>query len=439
MKGKAQLILTDPDSGRVIKRVEESNMVTNAIQRIFDIPQVGILRGDSCQMYSGFMPIYKNLMSGLIMLGNNVNENPDKFMIPDDSIFVGSAGTEYTGTLSTRGTLNTSQSGEIENGYRFVWDFAPEKAVGTINCIGLTNVLFGNGGFDLQRTDGYIMVNPQDFDFIGRSNPEYASVKGTPLGYLDGNDTMYSVIVYQNTATVYQCRIPDCGAIRLEDCEESFYDTKVIRKDEYSLPIYANSYRSWAFDKENNWLYVFNASYSYYTETETVEYCAIDIKTGKTKKTGEINWSPKSSTGLCYYAVCDNKIYISEHGDMRAFSLSGEQLEAIDFGPETVTSAIPMFSGGRKSVLIEDSSIGGRHYTYLGREPKIFIESPDYLQSLDWLKLPYVVSYNISDYETNTLYIMLRTDYLATINNLAEPLVKTDRHALQVRYEITNE
>lgn len=437
MKGKAQLILTDPDSGRVIKYAEENNMVTNAIQRIFDIPQLGIIRGSSDEIYNGFMPIYKNLISGLVMLGNNVDENPDRFMMPDDSIFIGSAGGEYTGTLPTRGTLNKSQSGEIENGYRLVWDFAPEKAVGTIHCIGLTNRLFGNGGFTRQKTDGRIMVNPHKIELTGGANLEYASIKGTLLGYLDGDNIMYSVIVDRAKATIYRCRIPDCAAIRLEDCMDSFRDTEIIRKDEYTLPISVNDYRNWAFDKGHKWLYVFNITYSSSTGVETVEYCAIDVKTGETKQTGEIKWSPKKYTGLCYFAVCDNKIYISEYGDMRAFSLAGQQLETIDFG-STVTSAIPMFSGGRKSVLVTDNSIGGQYYTYLEHEPMVYVESSSFLQSLDLINLPYVVAYNIAKSESNTSYIMLRTDYLATINNLAEPLVKTNRHALQVRYEITN-
>ena len=54
------------------------------------------------------------------------------------------------------------------------------------------------------------------------------------------------------------------------------------------------------------------------------------------------------------------------------------------------------------------------------------------------MKAPYcLASYNANT--TGIVYIMLRTDYLATINNLASPLEKTDQHALQVRYEITNE
>lgn len=437
MRGKTQLILTDPDSGRVIKRVEENNMVTNAIQRIFNIPQLAVLRGNSSEIYNSFMPMYKNLMSGLVMLGNNVDENPDKFMIPEDSIFIGTAGGEYTGTLPTRGTLNQSQSGEIEDGYRFVWDFAPEKAVGTIHCIGLTNRLFGNGGFIRQKTDGRIMVNPHRIDLTGGINLEYASIKGTLLGYLDGDDTMYSVLLDRTKVTIYRSRIPDCGSIRLGDCMDSFRKAKVILQDEYQLPIDGNDYRNWAFDKEHVRLYVFNTTYNSSAKIETVKYCAIDVRTGEVKQNGKIEWSPQKYIGSSYFAVCDNKIYISEYGDMRVFSLSGEQLEIIDFG-SAVTSAIPMFSGGRKSVLVTDNSIGGQYYTYLECESKIYIESPNYLQSLDLVSLPYVVAYNINRSEYNISHIMLRTDYLATINNLAEPLVKTNSHALQVRYEITN-
>lgn len=438
MKGKAQLILTDPDSGRVIKHVEENNMATNAIQRIFDIPQLAVLRNNSGELYNNFMPIYKYLISGLVMMGNNVDENPDNFMISKDSIFIGSAGSEYTGTLSTRGTLNKSQSGEIENGYRFVWDFAPEKAVGTIHCIGLTNRLFGNGGFTRQRTDGCIMINPLRMDVIINPSIEYASIKGNMLGYLDGDNTMYSVRVSGAKATIYRSRIPDCGEIRLGDCVDSFRKAEVIRQDEYQLPFSSNDYRYWSFDKVHQWLYTFNMAYNWSSKTETVKYCAIDVKTGEIKRSGNIEWSPKGYMGSPYFAVYNDSIYISDYGDMRKFSLTGEQLESFDFG-STATCAVPMISGGIKAAMVSDSLVSGQFYTYPECEPKVYIETQNYLQSLDLVNLPYVAAHSISNSEYNTIYIMLRTDYLATINNLAEPLVKTDRHALQVRYEITNE
>lgn len=437
MKGKAQLILTDPDSGRVIKRVEESNMVTNAIQRIFDVPKQAILRGSSGETYNGFMPIYKYLMSGLVMLGNNIDENPDSFMIPEDSIFVGSAGSSYTGTSPTRGTLNASQSGEIDGGYRFVWDFAPEKAIGTIRCIGLTGLWFGNAAFTREKQDGNILMNPINMGNVDSSSRlEYFTVKGTILGYLDGGQTLYSVYVYRDKTTIYRCRVPDYNALKIGDSISGFQNMEIVRKDEYTLPFVVNDYRNCAFDRANGLEYYFNISYNSSTKIENVKFCALDVRTGEVRREGSFGWSPKTHSSITYFAIHDSRIYISEYGDMRTFNMNGEQLEAYDFG--NVFAVIPNFSYSGKSVLVNDSS-SNYYHTFFKRKPMVFVRSLGLLQSTDYMSLPYVLTYSSSNAESNPAHIMLRSDYLATINNLAEPLVKTDRHALQVRYEITND
>lgn len=35
-------------------------------------------------------------------------------------------------------------------------------------------------------------------------------------------------------------------------------------------------------------------------------------------------------------------------------------------------------------------------------------------------------------------YLITAADYLATVNNLSEPLVKTSEHTLKITYDITN-
>lgn len=438
MKGRAQLILTDPDSGCVIKHVEENNMVTNAIQRIFDVPTQAILNGNTSEVYNAFMPVYKYLMSGLVMLGNNIDENPDKFMIPEDSIFVGSAGSAYTGISLSRGTLNTSQSGEIDGGYRFVWDFAPEKAVGTIRCIGLTSLSFGNAGFIREKQDGSLLMNPLNMTNADTtSRIECLAAKGTILGYIDGGQTLYSMYVYGNKTTIYRYHVPDYNALGIDEKISDFRNMKIIRKDEYTLPFTVNDFRWCAYDKTNKLEYFFNGSYNSTSKIEQIKFCALDVKTGEIKREGSFSWSPKSRATIAYFAIYGNKIYISECGDMRAFSMNGEQLEEYDFG--NASSVIPNFSSGSNFALVLDSTTNSYFNTYFKRDPMIYIRTPNILHSTEYMSLPYVLTYNLSNNDLNSGYIMLRSDYLATINNLAEPLVKTDRHALQVRYEITND
>ena len=151
MHGKATLILTDKDTGRVVEQIEEHNMVTNALNSIFTIPPQIAFDGSSRRIFGGYLPMYQNILKGLVLFGDTIPENADDYMLGGKYSVLATAGDEYSGTDAMRGSFNASSSGEIENGYRFVWDFAPEKAVGTIKALSLTNRLLltcSNGTFN---------------------------------------------------------------------------------------------------------------------------------------------------------------------------------------------------------------------------------------------------------------------------------------------------
>lgn len=436
MKGKAQLILTDPDSGRVVKHIEESNMVTNAVQRIFEIPQIAIMRGNASEIFGGLMPIYKYLVSGLVMLGENVAEDADNFMFPENSAIIGSAGTEYTGTAPTRGTLNLSQSGETDNGYRFVWDFAPEKAVGTIRCIGLTNLWSGNGVFNREVGGGSLLVNPYSISGGGYL-PDFFYTKRLLLGQLDGNQTVYSARIGVYSVTIYRCKLPDCGAVGIKNSINDFLVPELLREDTYTIPIWPNDESYWAFDRATGLMYVFSARYSD-TGAEIVNYCSVNVKNGEIRHEGEFSWTSEIFSRGTSFAVHNDLIYVSKGGDCRVFNLNDTEVDAYKF--EGADNLKIMFSGGKKFVTFRNSATGQVLFTYLSHDPKFFVPTPDYYQICSGVNMPYVYVYDRLYYPEFICYkLMLRTDYLATINNLAEPLVKTDRHALQVRYEITND
>ena len=57
--------------------------------------------------------------------------------------------------------------------------------------------------------------------------------------------------------------------------------------------------------------------------------------------------------------------------------------------------------------------------------------------------LPYVMMSGIDSFPSlesasQNPYLGMISSYFATINNLSEPLVKTNEHALKITYDITN-
>ena len=86
-------------------------------------------------------------MDRIMLFDENIEENPEIIFKPVNVNIVGHAGSAYSGTNVMRGSYNTNESGEIENGYRHVWDFGTDKANGTIKCLSLTSLNGGNNAY----------------------------------------------------------------------------------------------------------------------------------------------------------------------------------------------------------------------------------------------------------------------------------------------------
>ena len=208
MHGKATLILTDKDTGRVVERVEEHNMVTNALNSIFSLPQISAFYSSSRKVFNGYLPMYSNILKGLVLFDETIPENANDYMLGGKYSVLATAGDEYSGTDAMRGSFNASSSGEIENGYRFVWDFAPEKAVGTIKALSLTNRLLGNrGNLSLAGADSAYMINPSDLANSGY-NSNVPLLSGSGAFFLQkGKGTFYSYSTATNAIKIMKYRI----------------------------------------------------------------------------------------------------------------------------------------------------------------------------------------------------------------------------------------
>ena len=159
IKGKAIFELTNIETGekRVVK---EENMVTNAFKYMVQAPgtTIGgphvITRTDSSN--SNYFPTMsgsnysRNLLrrytGGLLLFSDKLEEDPDHVYITADDPDIVGVGAElaYMGSQTCAGSYNTTESGSIENGYKYVWDFTTSQANGDIGCACLTTL--ANGG-----------------------------------------------------------------------------------------------------------------------------------------------------------------------------------------------------------------------------------------------------------------------------------------------------
>lgn len=435
MHGKATLILTDKDTGRVVKRVEESNMLTNALGDIFNLPpQIAFDKG-SRYIFNGFLPMYENVLKGLVLFSENVPENANDYMLGGKYSVLATAGDEYSGTDAMRGSFNASSSGEIENGYRFVWDFAPEKAVGTIKALSLTNRLLGNrGNLSLAGADSAYMINPSDLANSGfNSNVPLLSGSGT-FFLQKGKGTFYSYGTGNLFIKIYKYKIG--SPLELKICDK----TTPTLESETQIALAFNSGASGVqifYDVISERLYVINFASVYVNNVSCFKLRYAVINPVTAEKETETDYI---TTNVPYYnfakiAVYGGKMYLSAYDNsINVCSLSGVLERTINLGIAGFWGFVTL--DGKLAVDCKLTS-SGRRCLYVFDEPKeILTQHASTYPPLATNEIKY--PYCLASY-SGVVYLQLRTDYLATINNLAAPLEKTDQHALQVRYEVTND
>ena len=159
LKGKAKIQLFNSDSKELIFEATEENIVTNAVERIVTLSGKDFVKGSrgsstnaSYFHLSNVTPVAEELFGGLLLFEGQINEEGDTIFPPVGAIPVGHAGAPYSGSNPYRGTYNETESGTLYSGvnaigYRHVWDFGTDKANGTISCMCLTSVLGGNTGW----------------------------------------------------------------------------------------------------------------------------------------------------------------------------------------------------------------------------------------------------------------------------------------------------
>lgn len=159
LKGRTKIELFNAKTGEKTHEQEDNNLVTNALLNLVNLPSVFTALDYQSQTKSLLdlhMPFYSKSLSGLMVFSSPIEEDVDNispsFAELDENV-VGYAGDAYSGTNPMRGTLNLNESMEIANGYRYVWDFATDKANGKISCACLVPKILGNMG---QTTENYL-------------------------------------------------------------------------------------------------------------------------------------------------------------------------------------------------------------------------------------------------------------------------------------------
>ena len=203
IKGTTRIILEDIVTRRRIIR-EDSNMITSALQKVFDTNVNGMMD------FYNMIPI-KNILGGCFMFWDTLTEDAGNIFPPSQSTnkLTAHAGQNAnTGSSTTRGNPNGVASYvDAANGQvRFAWDWPLECGNGQISCVCLTHPeagdcgLYPDGSLPLLKTFGSVITDISQItpSAAGGTTYDEARSKIVPM-YIDNNGEGRCVFVSGNT------------------------------------------------------------------------------------------------------------------------------------------------------------------------------------------------------------------------------------------------
>ena len=466
LKGRTRIELRDVRTGRT-QTVEEDNMVTNALQYVFN--PLGYVKAGDPMFTSAYVDYFKTLTGGLLLLGDTVPENADTVILPRNTSVTGCAvyDQQNTSGQTLRGNYNATES-EIDKENRrvkFVYDFDTSEANGTIACVALTHAYGGYGPRGCSRDPEYGLY--PFFSSVG-SGLLRLTGSNSGIGAYDrrqdytvyGSSYQWIVKIEADTDSVYYFSIVDGTTVRIRRYRANISTVSLfeapgssrtlLESRDVKLGTEINTrYFSYNYDEESDRLYVVTAADYSVSDGKDYVVTEIDMSDCSTVK----QYTMTNTAGVSIrtgYEKCDTVCY---EGYVYFMNYGGSERHI--YRQEIGNSA-------NVQVLQEPAALR-QAFPMLARDGRVYFETPTgysgkggcYVVDVDSFTMKYTETYSLYDFSVRqfvpvrgvplTYYVTagasngtfaVRTDYLATINNLATPVVKTADRTMKVTYTL---
>ena len=459
LKGTMKIELTDVHTGET-ETVLEQNMVTNQLANIFR--HMGYCK-DPDKLLTDWAPHYKTLLGGLLLFDTPIDEDPDMVYPPGEANMVGCAvyNMQNSTTNTVRGGYNATESElNTANGYmKYVYDFTTAQANGTIACACLTHAYggySGYGGVDVANNSSQYLGLTVDTgalhyvynNFTGGSTGDHYS------GLTIGTTEVLFLIDPENDCAYY-FRINSATGITIIKRRAMMRSISVLTSPRSTKPILESftlslssslptSYISWNFDPATNALYICGSSASYKAANTSFQITKIQFGTWDIHQYTMSNTTGvQISTSGTRFCHCHNGYaYIKSYNSpYEIYKLEiGNAANVVKMNRNGfVVNGVPIF-GINDRIYYESYDdqlriINGHSNTVLSPEAIRVCGNNSYQYSYTPVRNDRSLYY-VSCGNTTYYGLHMMTNYLATINNLAEPVTKTADKTMKVTYII---
>lgn len=483
MKGITKIELFDAETGDKTNEVVEENMITNALNNILNPPLQPLLSGDGTRPQSvkdvgffmhGIYPLHETLLGGIMLFSEKPEENANN-IIPTVQVAqscVGYASHSASAVESNmRGSFNGAESGAVENGYKLVWDFTPSQALGLISSVCLTSAYGGIGGWNTkdQSIRRPVICMPGTYDqskylkdlttaTVITGNIVYGSKVGT------SNITLPLVGEGLETYTRKIAVLPKGNYVYFI-ASDGGLNYLVRRKSLVGKRSFLDSFENSNFNDGVFKDYKFTISKRYTSGTYIVmqdRVCSvmrdsatqISLLEFKVNNQSDMEMSESTVTiqglkfpsGINSYLVDDDNIYMggiaSDATKLYTFSRkSSGEATAIPLPDGVIWGTYTYISKFFNTVFLTSEVNAVPCTFYLGADGQTWYQyagfSDKYVNPVVFeniLPLPWVL---VEETRSPTdLKICLWSGYLASINNLSQPVTKTSDKSMKITYTL---
>lgn len=476
IKGKTTFELTDVNTGEV-EKYTETNMVTNALRNFWN--SYGTWGVDMFNKLKN-NDYTKELLGGLFLFDTTLEENVDNTIPPYTATMIGNGAVDVanSGTVTELGSYNATESGWQNDGsFKFVYDFSTAQANGSIACACLTSRLGGYAGWGNAQSgtsvndSARILTGYQIFD--NRNTNTFLSTEIGNIIYASYNeDAIYSISQYTTVKSTDPLYAPLHWAtskkIRIEKRYGGFKTLKlfngasargVLEYWDIDIPseilTYMGSSTNYAIAKCDP---ISKNAYIMFNKSQSVSAGSYFYLMKIDKNRNVTTYRVYNNSDITLYIYKTGTFFDGEYIYLGSYTYSDNgNVYKINYTNSAEISRTSIrFSGtdgysigylGNKMFLIpitKAASHSNHNQLY-----RMYNAETDKVLSMNGTMQNYHCDYFIpfSDikgvYLTQgtsvyiTMFVVPDSRYLATINNLAQPVVKTANKTMKVTYTVT--
>ena len=474
LKGKTTFELTDVNTGKV-EVIEDSNMITNGLQEFLttygyfgcDILNTNTIRDNS---------LWVNLLGGLLLFDTALDEDVNNTFMPAGVKMIGngSKGVANSGAVTELGSYNNTESGlQSDGSIKFVYDFSTAQANGTIACACLTSK---TGGYIGMGNDSTRYINNAYYLDEFRSDDYHVCLSNIAGAVNDTSHILYPVysenaIYFTNPyninyssayASQHWSATKKIQILKVRagftgvSIKDRRYLDKVIATYDVDIPQdildymgTSTSYITISRDSERNIYVIFYKTRSDYISKGN--FCWI-MKIDKDMQATAYKFTNNTGVAL---KIEKNKItfdgdYLWLYAYNSPYYIYGikyaDSTQIIETGIDK-KSVYDLYTIGKNLIGIYSEYNGNYYYA-----PTIYdvvnrthrqVNGSIYSSACKLIPFPDKKGVYLRAYYSgnNTipcdLSVMKDPRYLATINNLTEPVIKTSSKTMKVTYTIT--